>query len=114
MRTSSFFQGQYETCSVERPPVIQGEAVSVIAEGVKMLIDPAPLYRQPTEQIASANEKPMVDRYSADIGNKSHAGVSDISKFDIVRTAAGREFVILEVLDAVGTDVLQLSLQLRS
>ena len=102
---------QYETVSIEREASIQGEAAEVIATGVKMLIDPVQYASDPQ----AADQRPQLGRYLADVGNKSHTGVSTIAKYDIVRAPeSGREFLVVEVRDAYGTDVLQLELEARN
>jgi len=99
---------QYEEVSVEREASIQGGASEVIATGVSMLISPVRTIGNPED----ANIRPASIRYRADVEDKAHAGVSDIARFDIIQ-ATGREFLIIDVQDAVGTDVLQLELEQR-
>ena len=74
-----------------------------------MLIDPMRSFDNPQE----ANVRPQQGRFRADVLDRTHAGVSAIQKFDIIRTAAGRAFVIINPLDAVGTDTLQFELEAR-
>ena len=101
---------QYETVSVERPPAIQGQTAEVIAMGVKMLIDPVSSFENPQ----AANERPQLARFRADVLDTHHTGVSDIKKFDILYAPdTDREFLIVERLEAFGTDVLQLELEAR-
>ena len=107
MRSTNRFRSQYQSVTIERPASIQGQDPETIAMDVKIRLVPMRAF----SDFQSVDERPILPRFRANVLDKLHPGVSDIDRFDILKTASGREFVIVNPLTVKGSDTYHLELE---